>query len=171
MRISDSKHIIDLSDEFDKIKKFFAENTNHIATTHIYDNGCCEYDYVLTAGIRNDIRQFIIFTAFETKQASDDMNEIFKEVSDLGDIGNNIRFLPENMYYYNEVSLLFPNTHKLAKRVTSYIEHNVEEMKWLMKDGAMYNGCELTSIQLLKMDDFFKIWESIMNNMKETRKV
>ena len=156
MRISDSKHIIDLSDKFDKIRKFFSEHSSNTITAHIYDNRCVMPNFVLTAVMRNNSNQYITFVAFDLHHTSDEMEVIFSEHCSMINIGEVLHFV--SPFVDILVEPLLPNTHTIAKLIKKYIHDNNDELQWLEEDGTMY-GFEIYSTQLLTMDGFFTLCE------------
>lgn len=175
MRITDKNDLIDLTDRFDKIRKFFSEHSSNTITAHIYDKGCVIPNFVLTTVMRNDSNQYITFVAFDLQHASDEMGEIFTEHCSMGNIGKNLRFV--SPIVYSDIStaappqrnLLFPNTHTLAKLIKKYINNNTDELLWLMEAGTMY-GCEISNTQLLKTDEFFTLWETYIASKNKALK-
>lgn len=164
MRISDNKHIIDLTDRFDKIRKFYSEHSSNTITAHIYDNGCVMPNFVLTAVMRNNSNQYITFVAFDLHHASDEMAVIFTEHCSMRSIGKVLRFVSSF-----EDRLVGPNTHTIAKLIKKYIHDNNDELQWLEEDGTMY-GFEIYSTQLLTTDDFFTLWETYIASKNKALK-
>jgi len=155
MRITDKKDIIDLTDRFDKIRKFFSEHSSNTITAHIYDNGCVTPNFVLTTVMRNNSNQYITFVAFDSHHASDEMGVIFSEHCSMGNIGE-VHF--DSPFVDILVEPLLPNTHTIAKLIKKYIHDNNAELQWLEEDGTMY-GFEIYSTQLLTTDEFFTLCE------------
>ncbi len=167
MRISDSKHIIDLTDRFDKIRKFYSEHSTNTITAHIYDNGCVTPNFVLTTIMRNRSNQYITFVAFDLHHASNEMGVIFSEHCSMRNIGKVLRFV--SPFEDRLVKPLFPNTHTIAKLIKKYIHDNNDELQWLEEDGTMY-GFEIYSTQLLTTDEFFTLWETYIASKNKALK-
>ena len=166
MRITDKKDIIDLTDRFDKIRKFFSEHSEHstnIITAHIYDNGCVTPNFVLIVIMCSSTNQYITFVAFDLHHASDEMAVIFTEHCSMRSIGKVLRFAPF------EDRLVGPNTHTIAKLIKKYIHDNNDELQRLEEDGTMY-GFEIYSTQLLTTDDFFTLWETYIASKNKALK-
>jgi len=168
MKISEKDNQIKrdcLNDRFGKIDDFFRENTLNTRTCISYDKCCVVPNYVLTATMRNETYQLVVFIAFENDNMSEELGKIVGSHDNFVKRGISARCVSPKDYklYINpQRDHIFNSDSELASDMVSYLNDNVKCLSGIQPDDALY-GCSLKFTQILPINTFFQSWESYIS--------